>query len=362
MQIQDMSELDAHILSLVGDTATISDFLIDPQGHCLCEDCLAAEFKSSSMSSAMPSSLQAQSSAVCRLITCYICQDPIALDALASHIVTKHHDCPNQKPTKVYLTPHQKRLFCPKKSAKVGDVLKLREAFPFDELFDKNNELKESILKIVHSQTSKSNSEKDSVESTHQADEDIKLQNESKESTFQYPKKIFKETIFNSTENEELKHKPANSSCRTNDVTFPFKLSTSPIYQGSDVSSFKTIKEPIFKIATEAPVMPSGSDIMFKGASKSNEDVQSCKAVLDEFLKKRNETVDVQTSKSSLHECLKWKSTDIANRKATEVLKKSAELFSSKDVPKTVGEVKTCDETSCKNPNTSIMSHSSTNE
>lgn len=99
-----MTELDAHILALVGDTWYIADRIITSYGYCICEDCLSAEFKSI-ISNTFPSTLKQQTtSPTNRLMTCYICHDMIVLESLANHIITKHADLniPRADLTKTY--------------------------------------------------------------------------------------------------------------------------------------------------------------------------------------------------------------------------------------------------------------------
>lgn len=101
--IQDMNELDGHILALVGDTWYIADRIITSCGYCICEDCMSAEFKGT-LPNSIPSLKRQVTTTMNRLVTCYICHDVIVLEALASHIVTKHADLsiPRADLTKTY--------------------------------------------------------------------------------------------------------------------------------------------------------------------------------------------------------------------------------------------------------------------
>lgn len=42
--VQDMTELDAQIILLVGDTANIAEKLLNWKGHCICEECMLLEY------------------------------------------------------------------------------------------------------------------------------------------------------------------------------------------------------------------------------------------------------------------------------------------------------------------------------
>lgn len=42
--VQDMSEFDAQIILLVGDTTNIAEKLLNWKGHCVCEECMLVEY------------------------------------------------------------------------------------------------------------------------------------------------------------------------------------------------------------------------------------------------------------------------------------------------------------------------------
>lgn len=80
-------------MALIGDTWHVADRLITSKGNCICEDCMTAEFKVNLLSAPLSSVISNMNNAVkCRHITCYICRESIALEALPSHVVTKHSD------------------------------------------------------------------------------------------------------------------------------------------------------------------------------------------------------------------------------------------------------------------------------
>lgn len=101
-----MDELDGHILALVGDTWHIAERIMTPHGYCICEDCMTAEFRANMFpgSKIALGGAPLTVSTISRLMICYICHDAIALEALASHIVTKHADLniPRADTTKTY--------------------------------------------------------------------------------------------------------------------------------------------------------------------------------------------------------------------------------------------------------------------
>uniref|UniRef100_A0A1Y1NCD2 FAM193 C-terminal domain-containing protein n=1 Tax=Photinus pyralis TaxID=7054 RepID=A0A1Y1NCD2_PHOPY len=282
MQLQDMAELDGHILSLVGDATYIADFLIDSQGNCLCEDCLAAEFRTN----ILPPPYDEQSPEVYHLISCYICQEPITLESLTNHIIAKHQESPSQKPTRVYLTPHQKRLFCPKKPSRLSDMTKSPDVLAFEGLFENKTALRDSILKIVNSKTSGILSEKS--ESMYRESVDKKTP----------PKQTFVPDV------EELKHKMPRSL---------WNSSINPTFDSKDMAS--KIIEPVFKVASEAPAMKTEMEILMKSASKRNEVRPQTEGVAS----------PAPVTKSPVTDTLKCIVTDLKNKKS-EILKNSPDV------------------------------------
>ncbi|KAK5639532.1 hypothetical protein RI129_012024 [Pyrocoelia pectoralis] len=285
MQLQDMAELDGHILSLVGDATYIADFLIDSQGNCLCEDCLAAEFRTN----ILPPPYDEQSPEVYHLISCYICQEPITLESLTSHIMAKHQESPSQKPTRVYLTPHQKRLFCPKKPSRISDSSKTPEVLAFEGLFENKTALRDSILKIVNSKTSSLLSDKTHLsESTHRENVD--------------KKPAPKQTFF--VPDEELKHKMPRSL---------WNSTINPSFDSKDMPG--KIIEPVFKVASEAPAMKTETEILMKSASKRNEVRSQTDCTAN----------PASVGKNTVTDTIKCIVTDLKNKK-TEILKNDPDV------------------------------------
>ncbi|XP_018327102.1 uncharacterized protein LOC108738255 isoform X2 [Agrilus planipennis] len=88
-KIQEPTELDAHILALVGNLGQMSDAIIDKIGHCVCDDCLSDEFTK------VIYDLEPDTDQNVRRISCYICRDIIPLETFVNHVVIKHQGCPS---------------------------------------------------------------------------------------------------------------------------------------------------------------------------------------------------------------------------------------------------------------------------
>ncbi|GJQ65729.1 hypothetical protein Trydic_g11914 [Trypoxylus dichotomus] len=97
---QETQEIEGHFLAIVEDTWHVADRLIAPEGNCICEDCMTAEFRQRIFSNSTKQSTGSND----RLIMCYICRDVLPLDFLGNHITNEHADLniPRADVTKSY--------------------------------------------------------------------------------------------------------------------------------------------------------------------------------------------------------------------------------------------------------------------
>ncbi|KAF5285720.1 hypothetical protein FQA39_LY16526 [Lamprigera yunnana] len=86
IEVQNIKNLDAHVLSIVGDTKHISELLMDCQGNCYCNDCVVATVRAIKI-------LKLDTDEII-IINCFICMEPIVLGDLCIHIDAKHNEKP----------------------------------------------------------------------------------------------------------------------------------------------------------------------------------------------------------------------------------------------------------------------------
>ncbi|KAK9758806.1 FAM193 family C-terminal [Popillia japonica] len=250
-------ELEGHFLAVVEDTWHVADRLIAPEGNCICEDCMTAEFRQGIFSNPVRSRTRSITPND-RLVMCYICRDVLALDLLGEHIAGEHADLniPRADLTKSYKWQSSNP------SAKKGAAPVKRPSMKLCKV------LSETMAKTKDAQLFKVN------DSTFK----IKCDSDghgggSAAKQAQLSKRTLECPIRGSNAESSKKFAPE----------MPDGFSAVNVNVGANLNvngRIKNDKEPIMKIASEPPVFASNN---------FSDEMESCRAAFQEFVRNRKD-------------------------------------------------------------------------
>ena len=86
---EEKEQLNTQFLEIPEAVWHVAERLINSEGNCICEDCMAIDFREKVLSNPIQQSLR-----TLKLLMCYICRDVVTLDFLGGHIATKHGEAP----------------------------------------------------------------------------------------------------------------------------------------------------------------------------------------------------------------------------------------------------------------------------
>ncbi|KRT83352.1 hypothetical protein AMK59_4399 [Oryctes borbonicus] len=290
---QETQELEGHFLAIVEDTWHVADRLIAPEGNCICEDCMTAEFRQGIFSNPIKQSIGPND----RIVMCYICRDVLALDFLASHIVNEHGDLPRADLTKSYkwqsTSPSMKKGMPVKRpSMKLCKVLSETMA-----------KTKDAQLFKVNDNTFKIKCDNDlSKESLSKRMLECPLRTDSEPVV-----KLFNETSKKFSSTVDPPGEPVfNIACN------------SPNDFSNVNGQVKNDKEPVMKIASEPPIFASNN---------FSDEMESCRAAFQEFVRNRKDDIALTKKVSEKRDVMKKPVLDI---KKEDKIQNSVEFTSSK--------------------------------